>query len=471
MISAFDKLADEYWQQFCQDMPVGGGMAYQNRLKACRLDGSLDSLKRLDNLLITIKNELANKAYVESDLLKQSSFRHFVFFVAFYVGQVASHAINRRLNWQASDNLQSFWSNKPDKFYMLTALGQPPIFVLMTIGARLFGRSNRPFYQPTTDPSTKGNLVEDSVYGLACAVINAQQKQMVTQPPITKPQPMPAVPPTQEIVQPMADLPIQAINTQAINTQTANTQIASTQNSNAQVKTNQPTTNIQPTTTIATSDETEQIKAKLAQKRAQMGLVKQPKKQADFFAEVKQDLSNLPAVNDSHQADFVKAYECLQKLAQKKTVTPLSDKEKDLEMRAVKLLAKTAKLGNSSAMIVLAMCYFDGVGVAQDPQKGFAIVQKAANAHDVRAQKLLSRLYYQGLGVNANIQQGELWLQKAADNGHSEAKRLVALFAQSRLMQDDFRIEAQKDKRYLMVLIMVALAGVLAIWLMSKLVV
>lgn len=132
------------------------------------------------------------------------------------------------------------------------------------------------------------------------------------------------------------------------------------------------------------------------------------------------------------------------------------------------MIADTAKTGNTNAMIVLAICYFNGIGVAKDENKGFAIVQKTADMHDVRAQKLLSRLYYQGFGTTANMQLGEFWLQKSADNGHENAKKLVAQFAQNRLILDDFRVESQKDKRYFTMLAIVAVAGVIGLWLVGK---
>lgn len=509
--SVFDKLCDEYWQQFCQNVAVGGGMAYQNRLNDCVLDESLESLKRVDKLLIAVKQDILHKGYPENALLKQTSVRNFIFFVAFYVGKVIQKHTQNPLSWQSVslDNIRP-----QDKFYTLMAFGKPAIFVLMTIGAKLFGRLDRPFYHPISR-----ELIEDSVYWLAYEAIYAtgdtpildiefsaketdytlsiiDSDTAVTDQKTAKQ--FPAKQKTTEqkpIGQKTAKSSTSQPNSEHLAKQ-QNTQIAqnlSAQSTNHKNKSDldihkSPSTphkailnkttpykttqngyidNQNPSLTLNQNASPNNATSKNSHSPSHFAKrsTKKPKPQADFFAEVKQDLTILPAVNDTNQANFVKAYDFLQKIP---TQDELSDAQKKGQLKAVRLIADTAKTGNTNAMIVLAICYFNGIGVAKDENKGFAIVQKTADMHDVRAQKLLSRLYYQGLGTTANMQLGEFWLQKSADNGHENAKKLVAQFAQNRLILDDFRVESQKDKRYFTMLAIVAVAGVIGLWLVGK---
>lgn len=500
--SVFDKLCDEYWQQFCQNVAVGGGMAYQNRLNDCVLDESLESLKRVDKLLIAVKQDILHKGYSENALLKQTSVRNFIFFVAFYVGKVIQKHTQNPLSWQSVslDNIRP-----QDKFYTLMAFGKPAIFVLMTIGAKLFGRLDRPFYHPISR-----ELIEDSVYWLAYEAIYATgdkpildiefsaketdytlsiidsdtavtdqktAKQFPAKQKTTEQKPI-----EQKTAKPSTSQPNSEHLAKQQNTQIAqNLSIQNTNHKNkSDLNTQNPST---PHKTVqasgidnAKSNQDVDLKQHLnpnnttlknyiPQNQSAKRSTKKPKPQADFFAEVKQDLTILPAVNDTNQANFVKAYDFLQKTL---TQDELSDAQKKGQLKAVRLIADIAKMGNTNAMIVLAICYFNGIGVAKDENKGFTIVQKTADMHDVRAQKLLSRLYYQGFGTTANMQLGEFWLQKSADNGHENAKKLVAQFAQNRLILDDFRVESQKDKRYFTMLAIVAVAGVIGLWLVGK---
>ncbi len=473
MTSAFDTLSENYWQQFCQDVPVGGGMAYQNRLKECNLDLSKDSLQRVDGLLSAIKKELLSKNYQEDELLKQSSFRNFIFFVAFYAARVIA-ANAAPLSWRLIKDNHAIQAK--DKFYAIAAAydgSERALLILMTVGARLFASFDRPFYHPDSQV-----LMEDSLYWLAddylkqfknapmSPVDGANQQQ--TAQTIKNPSqneswlndgnsPIVAVYTSDEptTTNDISHSNLDHINAKATDeSQSTNPALQRAQNDAAKLDNNgvaQNTTAVPSPTTLATP-RNHQIHKKTA------------KPAVDFFAEAKLDLDNLPAVNHTNQADFDKAYRYICTLDN----DALSEKQKANRLAAVKLMAKTAQAGNTSAMIALGMYYFGGVGVKQDEQKGFAIIQKAADLNDVRAQKLLSRLYYQGYGVQSNIQMGELWLRRAADNGHTEASKIVAQMNYSKLLQDDFRVESQKEKRYFVMMIMAAVAGVLLFWLTGK---
>ncbi|MDO4251296.1 MAG: tetratricopeptide repeat protein, partial [Moraxella sp.] len=136
--------------------------------------------------------------------------------------------------------------------------------------------------------------------------------------------------------------------------------------------------------------------------------------------------------------------------------------------KAVSQIDSIATEGNTNAMLSLALCYFKGIGQPQDLGKGVEMVFKAAERQDMRAQKFLSRLYYQGVGVEQSTHEGELWLAKAADSGHPEAKRIQMQLLQIKAMKDDFKVEAEKDKKYIILFVGIAIFFVVLLWLLIK---
>lgn len=199
--------------------------------------------------------------------------------------------------------------------------------------------------------------------------------------------------------------------------------------------------------------------------------IKKPQKKIDYFAELKSDMGSLPPANDAHTAHYQKAMTVINQataVLSKNPEQPLGTKQTATIAQALGLLEKVANAGNTNAMLSLALVRFEGILGKENPTTAVAWVQKAADMGDVRAQKLMSRLYYQGRGVSASVEMGEMWLARAAEGGHPEAKKLQAQFNQIKLMRDDVRVEAQKDKRYLMLLGGVLLILAVVVWLGSK---
>lgn len=416
--SAFDKVAISHWQNYKAGTPIGGGMAYEERVRACRLDGSMDSLKMLDALLSDIKEDIKRQQLGQSGLLKQSAFRHFMLFISFYVGKVLTYQHGITGSWLGFESLTGRYrlTVGDSKFYATTAfvpnpqqnLTDLPFFVLMTVGAGLFGTQ---FIHPITQQP-----ISSSLYWATIGYVD-DVKQAPTQNPTPK--------------------------------QTPNTDLKPP-------KTSQIKQSPKPTKSPKNKKNSLQAHAK-------------------NFAEVKADLVTMPAANTAHQSHHQKAMAVIDKVAHLMQDSPdkiahLTDKQKQTVSYAITLLTKVANAGNTDAMLSLALCYFEGVGIASDDKVGFEWVQKAANMNDVRAQKLLSRLYYQGIGTDASTELGKLWLHRAADNGHSEAKKLVAHFTQIQSMQDDIKTEAEQDKKYL--IWGAAIGGVLIVilWVFAKMV-
>lgn len=413
-MSAFDVLSENYWQQFCQDLPVGGGMDYQSRLKQCHLDLSKESLQRVDELLGEIKQELMAKNQQEAVLLQQSGFRNFLFFVAFYtIRVIACH--HAPFSWQPMQEEHKHHILAQDKFYIITVAyddAKRPLFVLMTVGARLFAKHDRVFRHPI-----RQELMEDSLYWLADDYLREARHLATNHGQTTK-----GNKPQADDLASKKDAPNHSIN------------------------------------------HPKSIHSGVSQHHLQP----KSKQMVDFFAELQSDIIHLSAVNTTNQTDFDRAYHYLNDIGKIKE-DALSEKQKSNRLGAIKLMVKTAQLGNTNAMLALAMYYFKGMGVKQDEQKGFAIVQKAADMNDMRAQKLLSRLYYQGYGTQSDMDLGEVWLQRAADNGHDEARKIIAQMNYGRSLQDDFRVELQKEQRYWKMMVAAVVAGIFLFWLTGKL--
>lgn len=120
--------------------------------------------------------------------------------------------------------------------------------------------------------------------------------------------------------------------------------------------------------------------------------------------------------------------------------------------KAVSVLHSSANAGNSAAMLRLAMYELLGEGVSTDKETGMTsgvrLIEQAANQDDSRAQRLLSKLYYQGVGVAQDVDKGKYWLEQAADNGHSEAASVVAQWQQAQILITTQKQEQHSIKRY-----------------------
>lgn len=194
-----------------------------------------------------------------------------------------------------------------------------------------------------------------------------------------------------------------------------------------------------------------------------------------LFDEAYQDLLNINTPSDA-VSEYQKAAAILtkfdtfisNKIAQGKQMDEIVFNDNQLQARkqALALLVKLIKQNNPSAMLRLALCYFEGRGVNVDIHKAIMLTKRSAQMGDVRAQKLLSRLYYQGFapndgGMAMDMSMGEHWLRKAADGGHPEAKKVCAYMNQVELLKNDHRTEMISDKRYGMLFIALGVGTVL----------
>lgn len=475
----FDKDVETLWQSLgtSTDKPK---FAYENRLRTLfaeqgfittnGVEASLASLKTLDVFLSAVKSDLASKNAQENQLLNHEQFIKLISVIAFHTLQVLKTVLADSLTfcqvqcyagkafarvyakYFAQMDSDPIGDEGCDEFYRglaflasgLNSAGQKvaqPLFVLSIIGARVFGSLDRQFFALDTDGNIAPNPSEDSLYWAVTDFlenfvrINDERAKALFEPKLT---PTPKAPPTPP--SPTSIAPAPSVHTQSI--QAEPTLSTTTPSPN-------PSLNLNPAT----------AKPTLSARKQKARASHTPK----LFEEIGEDLVKLPMPSD-HDGQYQQAMSVLGKfdnfinkeLTQGKTLGEIAFTEKQTHARneALKILVALVKQNNPTAMIRLALYYFEGRGVGVDNQKALSLIKRSADLNDCRAQKLLSRLYYQGYqpdngGVAMQTELGELWLKKSADNGHPEAKKICAYMNQVELLKEDYRAEVVSDQRYL----------------------
>lgn len=485
--TAFDKAMDKLWQDFVQGSPIGGGMMFESQVRSCTLDDSMESLKQLDRLLLAVKKQFAQADTDDETLLKRAEFRHFVLFLAGYVGRVLAKASGSLISWRNLDELTALHRLDVSAGKFFTAMAVtfvdkplPPIFVLVVIGAKLFGSFERPFKDPVSH-----DLANESLYRLASICLEQVGVAIPHTPQAPQVQPLPK----ETLVQtpsPLAmDNSVHSIPTQP-SVQSAPQPISkptleptlepkpSEFVDSAKVAPAPMPSSVQPLvatppTTPTTSAPTPSPVQPIVKPSSKP---KVPIKK-DEFNEVKQDLINLPAIATPHDEHYQKAKAMLDKITTAitqngQTLDTLSDDYKRAIAQAVGVLEKVANAGNTNAMLLLAIVHYDGILLANNPSAVFDWTKKSADANDIRGQKLLSRLYYQGIGTNPSVATGQFWLEKSATGGHPEAKKLQSQLEYIEMIKQDRQAEQQKDKKLYIMLAGAGTVIVVVLWLLAK---
>lgn len=103
-ITALDQIALAYLQDWHQQRPIDGGVAFEAQLRQLSLDGSMQSLSELDNFLLQLKPQfIADIAQIR----QHSQQRNLLLFIAFYSGAV--------LTYQAHNFLTALQATQSDK--------------------------------------------------------------------------------------------------------------------------------------------------------------------------------------------------------------------------------------------------------------------------------------------------------------------------------------------------------------------
>lgn len=89
--------------------------------------------------------------------------------------------------------------------------------------------------------------------------------------------------------------------------------------------------------------------------------------------------------------------------------------------KAMKLLHKSAQLGNPDAQYTLGLRYLSGIGVQRDLKQAYEFFLSSAQQGNPSAQYSVSICYKNGDGVSVDLASGLKFLQLAAESGHKRA--------------------------------------------------
>ena len=492
--SPLEFIADEFWQDFMQNRPIDGGVAFEKELKRCQLDGSVASLCRVDAFLAFVGEQNTQKPDL---FMTQGQTRNLVLFVGFYVGRILADAWHAYPHWLGQQELKEqhaslpIHPNNPFHFMALsyrpydlkqgldTAVNERLFFVLEPIAKRIFG-------QKLKMPAVQGGEIVPSVFEAVFERLPEESKddaQGLSEQNKLQAQPLFASSTTG------INTDANSTNAQSLNTQTLDAQSLATSNTTAshtdlaQTETPPPahsSTHVVPTASDPASTSTAPTQTPSAFVATQQTVSTKPAIRNDEFKSLREELASLSSppmnldepVSEDVDAMYGRANKVLvqldkwvaqQAIAQGITVdmVKLGDKQRVMRDRALTVMRKATQAGHTRAMLRLASHYFLGEGVEKSSQKGFDLVYASASKGDAVAQRQLSRLYYQGIGCVQDMDMGREWLEKSASNGHEEAKQLLANWAMGEEVMAERQEDITTDQRYLIIIGVVILLGLI----------
>ncbi|WP_372829735.1 tetratricopeptide repeat protein [Psychrobacter maritimus] len=482
-LTPLDYIAAGYWQDFLAGRPVAGGMAYEAELHHCTLDESLASLQRIDTLLSQIRRDMMKSGtWDETALLADERYRNFMVFLAFYAGRVLAQQWQYTPHWFGEFELRKRYPALPlltDKFYQHMAVvyrndvedtDKPNatdslFFALEPIGLRLFGHIDRPFQ------SVQGSQVASGLYQAVSArlpnAIDSHHALPIATESATKE--------VTETIAPQYSRQDIQTNTDAVNhtfydeLQTT-PEIAQTEAVSA--KPNLSTASLESSTAQTTAAESVQVNLKQTElKPAVKPLIKEAPT-PELFTQLLTELDEIEVPQVAGKTEYEQACKVLDQFEQhivkqdkpREQVT-FSQQHLAAKQQALLKLQDAAHVGNSAAMLRLAMYELLGEGANTDKvagiESGVEWVKQAASKDDSRAQRLLSKLYYQGFGVPQDMTNGKYWLEQAAKNGHAEAASLISQWQQAQTLISTQKQEQHSLKRYQLLFAVIIVIAIL----------
>ncbi|WP_352310942.1 tetratricopeptide repeat protein [Psychrobacter sp. W2-37-MNA-CIBAN-0211] len=506
-LTPLDYIAAGYWQDFLAGRPIAGGIAYEAELRDCTLDESLSSLQRVDTLLSQIRRDLIKMGNWDEDaLLTDERYRNLMMFLAFYAGQVLAQQWQNTPHWYGQFELRKrypIWSLSTDDFYQHMAVlysennsanindsananindsaSLPIFFALEPIGLRLFGHVDRPFV------AVQGGQVASGLYQAVSARLpvagNDYVSTIITQDNKSN---------VAARMASQVDLGSSSIesNSQTVGTsvdslikQNTTTTSADDLNRAALNKNalNEATVSQMIADPLANKDlsneQQGEIKPELSKLEPALTQTKlatsvKPSPTTEIFSQLLIELDEIERPQTAGNAEYQQARKVLDQFEQhvakqSKPRAQINFSENHLaaKKQALLKLQEAAHVGNSAAMLRLAMYELLGEGLVIDKNAGIEAgvewVKQAASKDDSRAQRLLSKMYYQGVGVVQDINNGKYWLEQAAQNGHVEAASLVAQWQQAQALITTQKQEQHSIKRYQLLLAVVLVVAVL----------
>lgn len=488
-LTPVDYIAAGYWQDFLADRSIAGGTAYESELRACTLDESLVSLQRVDILLSRIRRDLikADK-WDEAELLADGHYRNLMVFLAFYAGRVLAQQWQHTPRWYGQFELSKRYPNLSlisDDFYQHMAVvydddsvefgvGSTSLFfALEPIGLRLFGHIDRQL------EAVQGGEIASGLYQAVCA-----------------------------------RLPDTAGATAATDASQSTKQFTATNvnldsggngniiNSDKHAQDKKKHASVRPAVVVDEYSEAMMVNDESVSKKfserdrltnpqesdaisslengnsSSLSSVKSATMSSDtsptpqVFRQLLIELDEIEVVQTAGNIEYQKASKVLDQfekhIAKKdkpRAQITFSERHLAAKEQALQALQESSRLGNTAAMLRLAMYELLGEGISLDDSRGaesgLEWVKQAANSNDCRGQRLLSKMYYQGIGVPQDVASGKHWLDKAAKNGHPEAANVVMQWQQAQALIATQKQEQHSSKRYMVLFAVVIVMAIL----------
>ena len=481
-LTPLDYIAAGYWQDFLAGRPVAGGMAYEAELYHCTLDESLASLQRIDTLLSQIRRDMVKSdTWDEAALLIDERYRNFMVFLAFYAGRVLAQQWQNTPHWFGEFELRKRYPTLPlltDDFYQHMAVVYRDdseinnqsnataslFFALEPIGLRLFGHIDRAFQ------AVQGGQVASGLYQAVSARLpnaigsshtlpldNAQSADKnVTQVSVTQHN--------------RQDIYTNRVNSNADNELQTTPEIAQTEAVSA--KPNLSNASLESTTTPTTAAESVQVNLKQTELKPAIKPVIKHAPTPELFTHLLKELDEIDVAQSAGKIEYEQARKVLDQFEQHiakqekpRAQVAFSQQHLTAKQQALLKLQDAAHVGNSAAMLRLAMYELLGEGINTDKvvgmEAGVEWVKQAASKDDSRAQRLLSKLYYQGFGVPQDMTNGKYWLEQAAKNGHAEAASLMSQWQQAQTLISTQKQEQHSLKRYQLLFAVIIIIAIL----------
>jgi len=482
-LTPLDYIAAGYWQDFLAGRTVAGGMAYEAELHHCTLDESLASLQRIDTLLSQIRRDMIKfGTWDEAVLLADERYRNFMVFLAFYAGRVLAQQWQYTPHWFGEFELRKRYPALPlltDKFYQHMAVvyrndvedtDKPNatdslFFALEPIGLRLFGHIDRPFQ------AVQGGQVASGLYQAVSARLpNANDSHHAL--PIATERATKEV--TETIVPQYSRQSIQT-NTNAVN-HTSYNELQTTpeivQADTLLAKANLSTASLESSTAQTTAAESVQVNLKQTELKPAIKPIIKEAPTPELFSQLLTELDEIEVPQIAGKTEYEQARKVLDQFEQHiakqdkpRAQVTFSQQHLAAKQQALLKLQDAAHVGNSAAMLRLAMYELLGEGANTDKvagmEAGVEWVKQAASKDDSRAQRLLSKLYYQGFGVPQDMTNGKYWLEQAAKNGHAEAASLMSQWQQAQTLISTQKQEQHSLKRYQLLFAVIIVIAIL----------
>ncbi len=482
-LTPLDYIAAGYWQDFLAGRPVAGGMAYEAELHQCTLDESLASLQRIDILLSQIRRDMIKSGtWDETTLLADERYRNFMVFLAFYAGRVLAQQWQYTPHWFGEFELRKRYPALPlltDEFYQHMAVvyrndvedtDKPNatdslFFALGPIGLRLFGHIDRPFQ------SVQGGQVASGLYQAVSArlpnAIDSHHALPIATERATKDV-------TETIVPRHSHQSIQT-NTDAVN-HTSYNELQKTpevvQTEAISAKPNLSTASLESSTAQTTAAESVQVNLKQTELKPAIKPIIKEAPTPELFSQLLTELDEIEVPQIAGKTEYEQARKVLDQFEQyiakqdkPRAQVTFSQQHLAAKQQALLKLQDAAHVGNSAAMLRLAMYELLGEGANTDKvagiESGVEWVKQAASKDDSRAQRLLSKLYYQGFGVPQDMTNGKYWLEQAAKNGHAEAASLISQWQQAQTLISTQKQEQHSLKRYQLLFAVIIVIAIL----------